>query len=121
MNGFQIGKVEGRWTNFVPPIQGGKFRHYLGDSAEPSSDTEDEQTTSSQDSSRPSTPIFDVEDYKTGGIRRRRSESTSVSSASSVSPLETSNADPSFTPKPFFLDARTQEEIVLDVVKSRFA
>ena len=26
MNRYQIGRVEGRWTNFLPPIQGGKFR-----------------------------------------------------------------------------------------------
>ncbi|KAL1651006.1 hypothetical protein SLS61_005776 [Didymella pomorum] len=26
MNRYQIGRIEGRWTNFLPPIQGGKFR-----------------------------------------------------------------------------------------------
>lgn len=28
MNRYQIGRVEGRWHNFVPPIQGGSFRPY---------------------------------------------------------------------------------------------
>ncbi|PKY03451.1 fatty acid desaturase [Aspergillus campestris IBT 28561] len=28
MDRYQIGRVEGRWHNFVPPIQGGSFRPY---------------------------------------------------------------------------------------------
>jgi sphingolipid 8-(E)-desaturase len=31
MKNFQIGRIEGRWMNFVPPIQGGKFRPLSGD------------------------------------------------------------------------------------------
>jgi delta8-fatty-acid desaturase len=116
MNAFQIGRIEGRWTNLVPPIQGGKFRPYLDRSENATLDSDDERTSSSQDSSRPPSPIFDKEDYKNEGIRRRRSDCTSISSASSVSPIETTS-DPSFIPKPFFLDARTQGEIILDVGK----
>jgi len=26
MEKYQIGRVEGRWMSFLPPIQGGKFR-----------------------------------------------------------------------------------------------
>jgi sphingolipid 8-(E)-desaturase len=114
MNAFQIGRIEGRWTNFVPPIQGGRFRPYVDRAIDASSDSEDDH---SQDSSRPSSPIFDMANDNKGGIRRRGSNTTSISSTSSVSLLENTSSDPSFTPKPFFLDARTQEEIVLDVAK----
>lgn len=27
MHKFVIGRVQGKWENFLPPIQGGKFRH----------------------------------------------------------------------------------------------
>ncbi|KAK9477883.1 fatty acid desaturase-domain-containing protein [Lipomyces japonicus] len=42
---YQIGKIEGAWKNFVPPIQGGKFRPFdeaviVSDSSSASSDDE---------------------------------------------------------------------------------
>ncbi|KAB8278446.1 fatty acid desaturase-domain-containing protein [Aspergillus minisclerotigenes] len=101
MLAFQIGRIQGPWLNFLPPIQGGKFRPYTEATC-----TSDEDS-SGQDLSTPPSPIFDSVDAKSG-LRRRKSVSsdTSVSSATSE-----------FEPKPFFLDARTQEEIVLDVTK----
>src|SRR4029077_3036711 len=105
---FQIGRIEGRWANFVPPIQGGRFRPY---------NKEDDEVvgadSSSQSSSRPSSPIFDaVED--TSGLRRRESQSTTPSSvASTPSPIQEKKLE--FNPS--FLDARTQEEIILDIAK----
>ncbi|KOC11641.1 putative fatty acid desaturase [Aspergillus flavus AF70] len=101
MLAFQIGRIQGPWLNFLPPIQGGKFRPYTEATC-----TSDEDS-SGQDLSTPPSPIFDSVDAKSG-LRRRKSVSsdTSVSSATS-----------GFEPKPFFLDARTQEEIVLDVTK----
>ncbi|GAB1200160.1 hypothetical protein APSETT444_009527 [Aspergillus pseudonomiae] len=102
MLSFQIGRIQGPWLNFLPPIQGGKFRPYTEATC-----TSDEDS-SSQDMSTPPSPIFDSVDAKSG-LRRRKS----VSSDTSVS----TSATPEFEPKPFFLDARTQEEIVLDVAK----
>ncbi|KAE8317523.1 fatty acid desaturase-domain-containing protein [Aspergillus transmontanensis] len=101
MLAFQIGRIQGPWLNFLPPIQGGKFRPYTEATC-----TSDEDS-SGQDMSTPPSPIFDSVDAKSG-LRRRKSVSsdTSVSSATSE-----------FEPKPFFLDARTQEEIVLDATK----
>lgn len=31
MNRYQIGRITSRWTSFVPPIQGGHFRPWVGD------------------------------------------------------------------------------------------
>ncbi len=28
MDSYQIGRVEGRWSNLLPPVLGGKFRRY---------------------------------------------------------------------------------------------
>lgn len=102
MLSFQIGRIEGPWKNFVPPIQGGKFRSIQ----ERAYDTDED--SSSQQSSRPPSPVFDTVDADCG-LRRRKSTSTNTSV--STPPSE------AFEPKPFFLDARTQEEIVFDVAK----
>jgi len=39
MNKYRIGRIEGLWKNFLPPIQGGKFRPYV----EGVSDLEEEE------------------------------------------------------------------------------
>ncbi|KAG0157452.1 hypothetical protein PDIDSM_4637 [Penicillium digitatum] len=92
MSKFQIGRVEGHWTNFLPPIQGGKFRPLT----EHEIDEEDLVCSelSSEESSAPPSPIFEAKDDRLG-LRRRLSVST-ISSAHYV------------------IDARTQEEIELD-------
>lgn len=102
MLSFQIGRIEGMWLNFLPPIQGGKFRPYQGEACEA------DEYSSSQESSQAPSPIFDAVDAKPG-IRRRKSTSTDTSV--STPPSE------EFDPKPLFLDARTQDEIVFDVSK----
>jgi delta8-fatty-acid desaturase len=102
MLSYQIGRIQGPWLNFLPPIQGGKFRHHAEDTCST------EEDTSSQESSNPPSPIFDAVDAKPG-LRRRKSTSATATSVS------TPNQD--FEPKPFFLDARTQQEIVFDVAK----
>ncbi|KAL4895548.1 fatty acid desaturase-domain-containing protein [Aspergillus ambiguus] len=104
MLSFQIGRIQGPWLNFLPPIQGGKFRPY---SQEYCSSDED---SSSHENSRPPSPIFDTQDTTPGLRRRRKSSSTDTSVSVTPSGQE-------FEPKPFFLDARTQEEIVFDVAK----
>ncbi|OXV07271.1 hypothetical protein Egran_04967 [Elaphomyces granulatus] len=106
MLSFQIGRIDGRWINFVPPIQGGKFRRYSKEQ-----DCAIISDSSSQTSTRSSSPMFDVIETWPG-IRQRQSTSTANSSISQTPP--TSQA---FEPRPFFLDARTQQEIVLDIAK----
>ncbi|KKK18324.1 fatty acid desaturase [Aspergillus rambellii] len=103
MRAFQIGRIEGPWSNFLPPIQGGKFRPYTTEACE-----SEEDNTSSQESSQPPSPVFDAVDAASS-IRRRKS----VSSESSVLTPPTESDEPT----PYFLDARTQEEIVLDITK----
>lgn len=111
MDAFQIGSIAGRWTNFVPPIQGGYFSRYDCEDGENSDELESE--VSSELSSRAASPIFDrpVEDKL--GARRRSSTSTISSALSSTPPLPDSDCKPHSC----VLDARTQKEIVLDQTK----
>ncbi|EAW11571.1 fatty acid desaturase [Aspergillus clavatus NRRL 1] len=107
MPSFQIGRIQGTWSNFLPPIQGGKFRPYTGEPCSSDEDTTDHET------SRPPSPVFDAAEAikEAAGVRRRR-KSTSLSDTSvSTTPGEELES------KPFFLDARTQEEIVNDMAK----
>ncbi|KAJ5777649.1 hypothetical protein N7520_000895 [Penicillium odoratum] len=101
MSNFQIGRIEGRWINFLPPIQGGIFRPYCEEAQRPS-------TPVSSDESAPPSPIFEAR-LDTFGMKRRLSTST-VSSAVSSIPPETQS-------RTYVIDARTQEEILLDTSK----
>ncbi|KAL4751610.1 hypothetical protein BDW72DRAFT_90748 [Aspergillus terricola var. indicus] len=96
---FQIGRIQGPWVNFLPPIQGGKFRSY-----DEKADSEEDDTSGQ---SQPPSPIFDAVDAAAGVRRQSTFSETSVSTPASESS----------EPKPFFLDARTREEIVLDTAK----
>jgi delta8-fatty-acid desaturase len=85
MQKFAIGRIEGRWNNFLPPIQGGLFRPYAEekDSEEQDELESDVQTdgalsSSISNSSAPPSPIFDPVDA-------RKREPSSSSSASSLS------------------------------------
>lgn len=112
MNAFQIGRIEGRWTNFLPPVQGGHFRRYVKDE-EDSDVTESDvySEISSDESSRPASPIFDPVERQSG-LRRRGGSTTDLSTASS------SPAPPSFTSETemrlSIVDSTTRKEIVLD-------
>ncbi|EER25550.1 linoleoyl-CoA desaturase, putative [Coccidioides posadasii C735 delta SOWgp] len=111
MKSYQIGRIEGQWKNFLPPIQGGIFRLEGIDEMIP--DDVDDSHSSAQESSSPPSPLFEAVDRQT--LRSRQSSATSISSVASTPPSPGPKAH--FEPKPFFLDARTQEEIVLDVAK----
>ncbi|RAL61962.1 hypothetical protein DID88_002451 [Monilinia fructigena] len=85
MGRYQIGRIESRWKNFVPPIQYGKFRSYVDGMPDDSEEDEsvfDEKASS--ETSRLPTPTFD-EDIQ--GARRRglSRDDRPVSSASSTS------------------------------------
>lgn len=116
MSRFQIGRIEGRWTNFVPPIQGGVFRTGSEENEVPSACSED--TASSGTGSPPDSPIFDPIDGigERGRLRRTRGaglhESSSMSSLSSSEPREEEQS-----PKLGHMDAYTQQEIDLDLAK----
>ncbi|KAL8928507.1 MAG: hypothetical protein Q9208_001741 [Pyrenodesmia sp. 3 TL-2023] len=120
MASFQIGRIEGRWKNLLPPIQGGRFRPYRIEAEQSAqldaSMTSDEDSTS-ESTSAPGTPLFEVTEHSSLPKRRAHGglgllESSSVSSMSSVLSLEPTNK-----PKLSYMDARTQEEIQLDLDK----
>ncbi|KAI1333473.1 fatty acid desaturase [Xylariaceae sp. FL0016] len=105
MDRYRVGKVQGRWINFVPPIQGGEFRPLSqpGDNL----DSHAAETASScSDKSRDPSPVFDTTDV----LQRRRTHdhvpsSPSVSSRSSAEPGDGIS----------FLDTITAEKIRLDL------
>ncbi|KAJ5816517.1 Fatty acid/sphingolipid desaturase [Penicillium robsamsonii] len=104
MPSYQIGRIEGTWINFLPPIQGGKFRAYTEDTclSDEDSTTQESSGNSSQEGSTPPSPIFDAVDSKST-VRQRKSTGTTVTDQTPA--------------KPAFLDARTREEIVFDTAK----
>ncbi|KAL9623822.1 MAG: hypothetical protein Q9160_001813 [Pyrenula sp. 1 TL-2023] len=114
MRKFEIGKIEGRWSNFLPPIQGGNFRPYkdeVGHVVE--QETESSNDESSNDSTAPPSPIFEPADTPYTRSRRPKADSeSSLSSSSSVA----ADQDPSFA-ELSFLDTRTKQEIRLDSAK----
>ncbi|KAJ5161048.1 Delta 8-(E)-sphingolipid desaturase [Penicillium capsulatum] len=108
MTSYQIGRIEGTWSNFLPPIQGGKFRPYTEETCA-SEDDLLSQYPSSQEGSIPPSPIFDAVDRPS--ITRRNKPSAGTDTAASTPPVQPSPAQPAF------LDARTQHEIVFDIAK----
>jgi len=117
MDAYQIGRIEGRWKNFLPPLQGGQFRSYKGEA-----DTEEEaasdSASSSSRSSEPGSPIFDAPEISNATIRRKhlsKSEDDDASSISSLSSLDLE--DPSHPASPSHLAAYTRKEISLDLSK----
>jgi delta8-fatty-acid desaturase len=130
MDKYRIGRIEGRWKNFLPPIQGGRFRPRLGDgeaeheeehdaSLAPQLLEEDAVASSSSDSStRSPSPTFDVTESKEpdSGLRHRKQGLARSDSATSLSSVD--DAD---TTAPLdgmgHLDALTRKEIKLDLSK----
>lgn len=120
MTSFQIGRVEGRWKNFLPPIQGGRFRPYCvgaEQSAQSDHSTASDEDSASESTSAPGSPMFDA--IEQSSLSRRTAhgvlglrESSSVSSMSSGVSLEPTNK-----PKLSHMDSRTQAEIKLDLDK----
>ncbi|KAK2756733.1 hypothetical protein FQN54_005179 [Arachnomyces sp. PD_36] len=105
MHRYQIGRIEGPWVNFVPPIQGGTFTTYNPEEGDAESEIESDSL--SEGSPAPS-EIFDYAG-ETSGLRRRNSF-TSTSSASS-SPPPQPKSDPTD------LDRKTQLDIEVDLAK----
>jgi delta8-fatty-acid desaturase len=111
---YRIGRIEGRWKNFIPPIQGGKFRDWK---EEDRTDTRtcnevEERDSSSQGSSGKPSPIFDAAEYSTSSLRRRNNLGTS-SDTSSVSSVNIEDDEPKMS----HLDMTTRKEIDLDLAK----
>ena len=117
MFNFQVGRIEGRWRNFLPPIQGGKFKSY-DNGSETIEAVSLGEASSIESSSPPESPIFDsIED--SGNFTRRHWSRTldlhEVSSTSSLSSVEQENKEK--RSKLSHMDAYTQQEIDLDLAK----
>jgi delta8-fatty-acid desaturase len=120
MRRYQIGRIEGRWTNFLPPIQGGKFRtqeqleKLSGEDYVDSKSSSDYETASSASSANQS-PVFEPADSASFVRQRNTTGITRASSSSSVSSIGLE--DITGTPKMTVLDRRTQQELDFDRAK----
>lgn len=119
MSRYQIGRIEGRWKNFLPPIQGGKFRtqeelNRLPGEEYAGSSSSSEQETASSASSADNSPLFEPVDRASESLRKRHQNGNArASSSSSISSVELDAK----TPKMSVLDRRTQEELDFDKAK----
>ncbi|KAK0724786.1 desaturase-like protein [Lasiosphaeris hirsuta] len=118
MDRYRIGRVEGRWRNFLPPIQGGTFR-----ANNPDSKRDEEEAAvlaqligdlppSSHASSRAPSPVFDAADAGSAVRHRGQSGVRGSSSASSISSVEELEAP---LDGMAHLDVLTMKEIKLDL------
>lgn len=113
---YQIGRVEGRWKDFVPPIQGGVFQKEQAQASNAAlkwASVEDEEGSSGTPSSEEPSPVFEPAEKST--IRRRR-QSTGASSRSSATSLDTLALDEPTKHNNLSSGAeRTQKEIQHDL------
>jgi delta8-fatty-acid desaturase len=87
MHAYQIGVIEGRWSNFLPPIQGGQFRSKdVVHTEDQVSDNEND--SSSQGSSGEPSPLFEPVDAQ---LRQRKPAMSRSSSDTSMSSLDVDN------------------------------
>ena len=111
---FQIGKIAGRWINFLPPIQGGIFRTEIDQVN--LKDTDNFDASSSGSNSPPESPLFEP----VYNLSHRRGPNTSevheVSSCSSLSSIEELGNEVGKR-KPSHLDVYTHEVIILELAK----
>ncbi|KAK4653181.1 hypothetical protein QC762_505820 [Podospora pseudocomata] len=130
MNKYRVGRIEGRWNNFLPPIQGGKFRKRLEDGAMEVEEEDDSgrlsapavtitaDTPSSELESRPPSPVFDVDGSALRKRQVKESMGSSAASITSASSLEESHGDGSLPLDGMaHLDILTRKEIKLDLDK----
>lgn len=113
MKKYQIGRFEGQWKDFLPPIQGGDFRSREEQDSQSAMPEDAEQDSSSgQESSGEPSPIFEPVDQ----LRKRRSSNgaASDSSATSLDTLDIGRAviDPK---KQYSTKERTQQELEHDL------
>ena len=122
MNKYQIGVTNGRWDNFLPPIQGGQFRPWSQDAEEEEDQSEEESgSNSAGESSTSSTsgnsPVFEPAD-RSSGLHRRGTVDELDDDTSSISSISTIDLMVVVKePRLAHLDVYTQEEIDLDLAK----
>jgi sphingolipid 8-(E)-desaturase len=117
---YRIGRIEGVWKNFVPPIQGGKFRPLVEGQAEEDDRhrVEDEveevlvpsAVPSSHSSSRDPSPVFDADE---SALRKRRGADGARRPDSASAECSASDSMDGMT----YLDSQTREKIDVDLSK----
>lgn len=109
MNRYRIGRIQGRWKNFLPPIQGGKYRTLTDETQdEYEIDATIPSATSSDESSCDGPSIFDS-NYSQ--LRNRRTEGGLSSSDSVSSSVDSTEENDGMA----HLDSVTREKISLDL------
>ena len=115
MQKYTIGKIEGQWTDFVPPIQGGKFRTEEEHEATSAEEGEADKAQDSSASSQEPSPVFEAAEHKRT-VRRRRRSSAGASESSATSLETLAIGEPALqTKKSYPADERTQQEIDHDL------
>lgn len=86
MNRYRIGRIEGQWVNFTPPIRGGIFNQYTVCNTLSILGTDSAYQSAPRNSSAPSTPIQSRKNF--------RSSSPSTHDATPTKALEISQIEP---------------------------
>ncbi|KAI1332272.1 fatty acid/sphingolipid desaturase [Xylariaceae sp. FL0255] len=106
---YRVGKIGGRWINFIPPIQGGSFRP-LSEAGPDVFDNGPESSSVSSSASRSPSPVFDDEESQL----RHRHATAAFSSSASVSSVGSAASDSEGLA---FLNTLTHEKLALDLDK----
>jgi len=116
MERYRIGRIEGRWKNFVPPIQGGIFDSTtLEQNSEAGSPSDAIKDTSSSDaSSRAPSPVFDNESPTLQSRHGLGSALTSLSPSPSPDGLKEKEEEEEMDGMTY-LDVQTKKQISLDL------
>lgn len=111
MNRYRIGRIEGPWTNYVPPIQGGVFDPLpIKEELEQVASCDTTKDTCSETSgSRAPSPVFDTEE----STLRHRGTTVASSTSSTASTYE--EEDAAEMDGITYLDAQTRKETKLDL------
>ncbi|TKA30478.1 hypothetical protein B0A50_02706 [Salinomyces thailandicus] len=116
---YQIGRVEGQWRDFVPPIQGGTFRTREEQAEERCDLSTDEvaqhEDSSENESSRAPSPLFDPAERSASALRQRRGSRGGASDSSATSLSDFELDEPAAPAKQAFGDDRTEEELQRDL------
>ena len=114
MDAYQIGVIDQPWTNFLPPIQGGKFRSNKAVAQEPFEESDEQDSSSRPESTEPS-PIFEAADCASLRSRKPHSSVSRSSSATSISSIDVNDKDADKVESA--AEARTREELQHDLEK----
>ncbi|KAF7190596.1 Delta 8-(E)-sphingolipid desaturase [Pseudocercospora fuligena] len=116
MQKYRIGRIEGQWQDFVPPIQGGIFRRYEDQRTDTRENQSETSCEDSSESSQEPSPVFEPSEHRTAGLRRRRQSDYAASESSATSLDTLAIGEPALeTKKSYPGEERTQRELQHDL------